>query len=199
MYLDFHAHASISNVFMFGNNLPYHDQVDNVLFPFLMNINSPIFDIQNCNFSKASMERADPNETGRSKQGSGRVFMYKNFGIIRSYTIESNYALCKKISKQVFMESLPSKGLLEKCRSGKPTKAKLLPNLSELLREYDFESEETSVILKLEDFEEVGREVAHSLLDMIGLNPCTRLNNTPLKNLRVRTSNSLHCSNSSRI
>lgn len=139
MYLDFHAHASISNVFMLGNNLPYHDQVKNMMYPFLMSINSPIFDIQCCNFSKAAMERGDPSEEGKSKEGSGRVAIYRMYGITRCYTLESNYAFCRRVSKDIFPATQPSKLVLERCSKGVPGRYKLVSNLEVLLQEYDFE------------------------------------------------------------
>lgn len=40
------------------------------------------------------------------------------------------------------------------------------------------------VWLNLQDFEEVGREAARTMLDMLDINPCSRLLGTPFRNLR---------------
>ena len=73
MYLDYHAHANISNVFMFGNNLPFHKHVESCLFPFLLSVTSPLFDIQSCNFSKKNMKKNEEGDLNKSKNGTGKL------------------------------------------------------------------------------------------------------------------------------
>ena len=43
------------------------------MLPFLLSINSPLFDIQSCNFSKSNMERVETKADGGKvpKAGSG--------------------------------------------------------------------------------------------------------------------------------
>ena len=56
-------------------------QVENMLFPKLISLNSPHFDFMGCNFSEKNMYAKDKRD-GQSKEGSGRVAIYKALGII---------------------------------------------------------------------------------------------------------------------
>lgn len=56
-------------------------QVENMLFPKLISLNSPHFDFTGCNFSEKNMYARDKRD-GQSKEGSGRVAIYKALGII---------------------------------------------------------------------------------------------------------------------
>lgn len=56
-------------------------QVENMLFPKLISLNSPHFDFMGCNFSEKNMYARDKRD-GQSKEGSGRVAVYKALGII---------------------------------------------------------------------------------------------------------------------
>uniref|UniRef100_A0A8C5J0B0 Cytosolic carboxypeptidase-like protein 5 n=1 Tax=Junco hyemalis TaxID=40217 RepID=A0A8C5J0B0_JUNHY len=90
-YVDLHGHASKRGCFMYGNCFSdENDQVENMLFPKLISLNSPYFDFTGCNFSEKNMYARDKRD-GQSKEGSGRVAIYKALGIIHSYTLECNY------------------------------------------------------------------------------------------------------------
>lgn len=52
-----------------------------MLFPKLISLNSPHFDFTGCNFSEKNMYAKDKRD-GQSKEGSGRVAVYKALGII---------------------------------------------------------------------------------------------------------------------
>ncbi|KAM6326836.1 cytosolic carboxypeptidase-like protein 5 isoform 3-T3 [Alca torda] len=81
-YVDLHGHASKRGCFMYGNSFPdENDQVENMLFPKLISLNSPHFDFTGCNFSEKNMYAKDKRD-GQSKEGSGRVAVYKALGII---------------------------------------------------------------------------------------------------------------------
>uniref|UniRef100_K7FHN3 Cytosolic carboxypeptidase-like protein 5 n=1 Tax=Pelodiscus sinensis TaxID=13735 RepID=K7FHN3_PELSI len=56
-------------------------QVENMLFPKLISLNSAHFDFAGCNFSEKNMYARDRRD-GQSKEGSGRVAIYKASGII---------------------------------------------------------------------------------------------------------------------
>jgi hypothetical protein len=84
---------------MFGNFLsheptqehPQSEQVENILLPRLLSLNSANFDINECNFSERIMNAKD--KSGMSREGSGRVAINKDAKIrlVHCYTLESNY------------------------------------------------------------------------------------------------------------
>ena len=93
-YVDCHAHASKRGCFIYGNVMDsLDDQVQNQLYCQLISMNTPHFDYEGCLFSKEHMTRIDPGDAkkGLTAEGSGRVATYLHYGIIHSYTIESNY------------------------------------------------------------------------------------------------------------
>ena len=48
------------------------------------------FDFEGCNFTEKNMYAADKND-GLSKDGSGRVALYKSTKLVYCYTLECNY------------------------------------------------------------------------------------------------------------
>ena len=89
-YFDLHAHASKKSCFLFGNSLDFDKQVENQLLAKLFELNTSYFEYSECDFSEKSMSYRDPKDH-HSKEGSGRVALYKATGIINSYTIECSY------------------------------------------------------------------------------------------------------------
>ena len=85
MYVDLHGHASKRGCFMYGNFFDDEDRhIDNLLFPKLISMNSGHFDFDGCNFTEKNMYTKDKRD-GMSKQGSGRVAIYKATGILHRY------------------------------------------------------------------------------------------------------------------
>jgi hypothetical protein len=89
-YLDLHAHANKHSCFIFGNALKGRDQVQNILYPKLVGMNSPFFNLRQCVFSESNMKRSDKKD-GLSKAGSGRVALYRATGLVHCYVCEVNY------------------------------------------------------------------------------------------------------------
>ncbi|NXN29252.1 CBPC5 protein, partial [Nycticryphes semicollaris] len=162
-YVDLHGHASKRGCFMYGNSFPdENDQVENMLFPKLISLNSPHFDFTGCNFSEKNMYAKDKRD-GQSKEGSGRVAIYKALGIIHSYTLECNYNTGRLVNP------IPVACHDNGRASPPPPPA--------------FPSRYT-----VELFEQVGRAVAVAALDMAECNPWPRIvlsEHSCLSNLRA--------------
>uniref|UniRef100_A0A5F8H1K8 tubulin-glutamate carboxypeptidase n=1 Tax=Monodelphis domestica TaxID=13616 RepID=A0A5F8H1K8_MONDO len=162
-YVDLHGHASKRGCFMYGNSFSDESaQVENMLYPKLISLNSAHFDFQGCNFSEKNMYARDRRD-GQSKEGSGRVAIYKASGIIHSYTLECNYNTGRSVN------SIPAACHDNGRASPPPPPA--------------FRSRYT-----VELFEQVGRAVAIAALDMAECNPWPRIvlsEHSCLNNLRA--------------
>lgn len=91
LYVDMHGHASKRGCFVYGNHFDEpSDMVDCLLLPKLMSINSANFDFLASNFSERNMQ-ARGRRDGLSKEGSGRVGLFRSTGLTRCYTLECNY------------------------------------------------------------------------------------------------------------
>uniref|UniRef100_A0A8C3TZD4 Cytosolic carboxypeptidase-like protein 5 n=1 Tax=Catharus ustulatus TaxID=91951 RepID=A0A8C3TZD4_CATUS len=149
-YVDLHGHASKRGCFMYGNSFSdENDQVENMLFPKLISLNSPHFDFMGCNFSEKNMYARDKRD-GQSKEGSGRVAVYKALGIIHSYTLECNYNTGRSVN------SIP--GACHDNGRASPPPPPAFPSR-----------------YTVELFEQVGRAVAVAALDMADCNPWPRI------------------------
>ncbi|XP_042325737.1 cytosolic carboxypeptidase-like protein 5 isoform X2 [Sceloporus undulatus] len=162
-YVDLHGHASKRGCFMYGNNISDENhQVENMLFPKLISLNSAHFDFSGCNFSEKNMYAKDKRD-GQSKEGSGRVAIFKASGIIHSYTLECNYNTGRSVN------TVPAA-----CHDNGRATPPPLPT---------FPSKYT-----MELFEQVGRALAIAALDMAESNPWPRIvlsEHSCLSNLRA--------------
>ncbi|KAM9155397.1 cytosolic carboxypeptidase-like protein 5 isoform 3-T3 [Pangshura tecta] len=162
-YVDLHGHASKRGCFMYGNCFSEENaQVENMLFPKLISLNSAHFDFMGCNFSEKNMYARDKRD-GQSKEGSGRVAIYKASGIIHSYTLECNYNTGRSVN------SIPT-ACHDNGRASPPPPP-------------TFPTKYT-----VELFEQVGRALAIAALDMAECNPWSRLvmsEHSSLSNLRA--------------
>uniref|UniRef100_A0A8C9R8V1 Cytosolic carboxypeptidase-like protein 5 n=1 Tax=Scleropages formosus TaxID=113540 RepID=A0A8C9R8V1_SCLFO len=162
-YVDLHGHASKRGCFMYGNCLSEeNEQVENLLYPKLISVNSAHFDFLGCNFSEKNMYAKDKRD-GQSKEGSGRVAIHKAIGLIHSYTLECNYNTGRSVN------TIPP-ACHDNGRATPPPPPAFPPKYTP------------------EIFEQVGRAVAVAALDMAECNPWTRLilsEHSCLSNLRA--------------
>ena len=159
MYVDIHGHASKRGMFMYGN---YFDdpetRIDALLFPKLMSINSANFDFPACNFSQRNMYSKDRN-TGAGREGSGRVSVYKATGLTYCYTLECNFNTGR------FTNFLPMASR-DLGRASPPPIFDVPPKYNPTI------------------FEDTGKSLAISILDLTESNPWTRLTCSSCKNLK---------------
>ncbi|XP_053566965.1 cytosolic carboxypeptidase-like protein 5 [Bombina bombina] len=157
-YVDLHGHASKRGCFMYGNYFTQeNDQVENLLYPKLISLNSAHFDFTGCNFSEKNMYAKDKRD-GQSKEGSGRVAIHKATGIIHSYTLECNYNTGRCVN------TIPT-ACHDNGRASPPPPPAFPPKYTTDL------------------FEQIGRAVAISALDMEDCNPWSRLIMSEYNNL----------------
>ncbi|XP_069829354.1 cytosolic carboxypeptidase-like protein 5 isoform X2 [Dendropsophus ebraccatus] len=149
-YVDLHGHASKRGCFMYGNYFTdENNQVENLLYPKLVSLNSAHFDFMGCNFSEKNMYAKDKRD-GQSKEGSGRVAVHKATGIIHSYTLECNYNTGRCVN------TIPG-ACHDNGRATPPPPPAFPPKFT------------TDI------FEQVGRAIAIAVLDMEECNPWPRL------------------------
>jgi cytosolic carboxypeptidase protein 5 len=97
IYIDLHGHANKKGCFIFGNNLKGDQQADNMLFARLVSLNSLNFDFQECSFAEKLMTAKDAG-SGLSREGSGRVGIFKATNLINCYTLECHYQTGRRIN-----------------------------------------------------------------------------------------------------
>ncbi|XP_014276546.1 cytosolic carboxypeptidase-like protein 5 isoform X2 [Halyomorpha halys] len=153
MYIDMHGHTSKKGIFMYGNHFENMNmKVECMLFPKLITLYSQHFLFDSCNFTEKNMYIRDRRD-GSSREGCGRVAIYKATGLVRCYTLECNYNTGKNLN----MLPPPYRDSLER-RSH--------PNLI-------VPPKYTPII-----YEEAGKSVLSALLDLVGMHPNTRLINS---------------------
>ena len=95
-YLDLHGHATKRGCFFYGNYMDYAKSVDSFLYAKLIALNDPNFDFEGSDFSEKLMRMKD--RKGESRDGSGRVGIFKVINIARCYTLECNYNTGKVVN-----------------------------------------------------------------------------------------------------
>lgn len=92
--------------FLYGNHIPdLPQQVRNWMFAYGLAVNSQHLDVNGCNFSVKNMKMKDRRDKGITKEGAGRVAIYRATGITHAYTLECNYNTGKVVN-----EKPPAKG-----------------------------------------------------------------------------------------
>eukprot|EP00929_Paragymnodinium_shiwhaense_P020402 TRINITY_DN13618_c0_g1_i2.p1 TRINITY_DN13618_c0_g1~~TRINITY_DN13618_c0_g1_i2.p1 ORF type:complete len:855 (-),score=108.92 TRINITY_DN13618_c0_g1_i2:275-2839(-) len=89
-YMDFHAHASKRGCFFLANKLLGAEQTMNMGYARLCQLNSPHFDLEGSEFAEASANE-QTGKDGFTKEGSSRVAIHQETGLVHTYTLECNY------------------------------------------------------------------------------------------------------------
>lgn len=159
LYVDLHAHATKRGCFFYGNYFSDEmEQADNMSYPMLVSLNTPHLDFEHCVFSEKNMYASDKRD-GLTKEGSGRVALYKATGLVHSYTLECNYnsgRMCNPLTPATLDGS------------------KATPPSSMQTMGHKF---------SISDYEQVGHALAVALLDKYMLNPWSRLPTTKYKSV----------------
>jgi cytosolic carboxypeptidase protein 5 len=139
-----------------------------MLLPKLISMNSLNFDFVECGFSEKMMNVKDKKD-GLSREGCGRVAIYKDTDLPHCYTLECNYAngrrinhLAPKLNKTT--GNVESETKVTDCHSKMYTENKV-PHYN------------------IEIFEDVGRAFCIGLLDYVEKNPISRINMSTYKTL----------------
>ena len=157
-YVDTHAHATKKGCFLYGNALQndsFERMVDNVMYAKLVAANCRWFDFGGCVFSERNMYRKDSRD-GLSKEGSGRVAVFKMTNATYVYTLECNYNMGKVVNR--LQPPHAPKGVDKNAVSPPP------PPLRTLSPKYTPDC-----------WRSVGKALALAALDVTGANPCSRL------------------------
>ncbi|XP_054266255.1 cytosolic carboxypeptidase-like protein 5 [Macrosteles quadrilineatus] len=157
LYVDFHGHASKKGIFIYGNHFSNPtDNVECMLLPKLMSLNSHHFHWTSCNFSERIMYLRD-RHGGLSREGCGRVAVLKATGLVRSYTLECNY----NTGQMVNILPPTQRDAHDRRNNNLLVPPKYSPSV----------------------FEEVGKGLCYSILDLTGANPNSRLCNSEFRSL----------------
>ena len=144
----------------------------NMLFAKLVSMNSLNFDFAECSFAEKLMSVKDRG-CGLSREGCGRVGIYKATGLVHCYTLECNFQTGRRVNHLTPKINMAT-GEQEAETPITDLNSKLYKEnkviFTILLNSYAQTPNYT-----IDVFEDVGRAVCLALLDLIELNPVTRL------------------------
>ncbi|EQC34126.1 hypothetical protein SDRG_08335 [Saprolegnia diclina VS20] len=163
VYVDLHAHAAKRGCFIYGNRLESIDaQVATQLFPKLVGLNSAHFEYDQCTFTAENMVMVEKRDGGLSKQGCARVALHNATKAahpsLHFYTLECNYNSGRKPGR------VPPTG------TWAPRGVKASGPLSPEVAARSYLPKYTPAA-----WADVGKGLMLGLLDLYGLNPCSRL------------------------
>lgn len=151
-YVDLHGHAAKRGIFLYGNYLDFPKQVEAFTFAKLMAANCANFDFEGSNFTERNMKAKDKRD-GLSKEGSGRVALYRATGLALCFTMEANYhsgAVTNTLAESGLQEPVEARTDSKLYESGPP-------------------------VYTVEILEDAGKAIGISLLDSIDKNPYSRV------------------------
>nr|XP_049694778.1 cytosolic carboxypeptidase-like protein 5 isoform X1 [Helicoverpa armigera] len=163
LYIDLHGHASKKGIFMYGNHFDDLEScVECMLLPRIMSMNNLHFHFSSCNFTERNMYLKDRRD-GMSREGSGRVAVFKATGLVRSYTLECNYNTGRLVN--VLPPTL-REGPATLPAPPAPLPPKYTPHIFEEVNPF-----------------QVGRSLGASILDLTGQHPNSRIPCSEHRNL----------------
>ncbi|CAH0605583.1 unnamed protein product [Chrysodeixis includens] len=163
LYIDLHGHASKKGIFMYGNHFDDLEScVECMLLPRIMSLNNLHFHFSSCNFTERNMYLKDRRD-GMSREGSGRVAVFKATGLVRSYTLECNYNTGRLVN--VLPPTL-REGPAALPAPPAPLPPKYTPHIFEEVNPF-----------------QVGRSLGASILDLTGQHPNSRIPCSEHRNL----------------
>ncbi|KAG1669376.1 hypothetical protein FOA52_004027, partial [Chlamydomonas sp. UWO 241] len=113
-------------VFTFGNAMSGEAQLSSLLYSRLCCLNSPVFDFHGCNYTEKNMSSKDKG--GESKEGAGRVALFRETGLTHLYTVESSYNVARS-GNNIVPEASGDHGGRVSPPSGKRPPPRLTPDL----------------------------------------------------------------------
>ena len=138
--------------------------VEQVLFPKLMSLNCVNFDVRECGFSDDVNNKKD--KKGDSRASSGRATIFRETGsgdVVYCFTLEGNYATGLRINTlQARFDSETGKKIIEEDYSVQDTSSA-------------FYRKRKLPIYTAEIYMDVGRAFCVSILDLVEINPMSRL------------------------
>ncbi|GBG27948.1 Cytosolic carboxypeptidase-like protein 5 [Hondaea fermentalgiana] len=168
MYLDLHAHASKRGCFLYGNHFPDEEaQVENMVYSRLVALNTPFLDIKACSFSQRNMSMRDTRDQTVSKEGSGRVGIFRATGALRCYTLECNYN-CGRVLNEVPAAARARREEDSRLQESNDTPKR--PPSPERI----FSEPASSIKYSPAEWRDVGKACGVALLDLCGGNPQSR-------------------------
>ncbi|EGR26958.1 zinc carboxypeptidase family protein, putative [Ichthyophthirius multifiliis] len=172
-YMDLHAQASKKGSFIYGNCMDYKSQIECNLLTKLMALNTPYFEYELCNFTEKNMYSKDKSD-GLSKEGAGRVALYKQTRNSLCYTLECNYNMPFNLNTMYSRSSN---------YDFKEGKFEIDQNIFNMI------SQSNGIEQKLCDYPYIsshyanlGEGMLEAILDLNKINPISRIPNSPYKN-----------------
>ncbi|PZC85477.1 hypothetical protein B5X24_HaOG216585 [Helicoverpa armigera] len=182
LYIDLHGHASKKGIFMYGNHFDDLEScVECMLLPRIMSMNNLHFHFSSCNFTERNMYLKDRRD-GMSREGSGRVAVFKATGLVRSYTLECNYNTGRLVN--VLPPTL-REGPATLPAPPAPLPPKYTPHIFEEVNPFQGRHCRAKNLEFFEEIcpKEVGRSLGASILDLTGQHPNSRIPCSEHRNL----------------
>jgi hypothetical protein len=181
LYMDLHAHASKRGCFVFGN--AWDDaatQIEALLYPKLLSLNTAHFDFLSCDFTSRSMQQKNKAE-GVSKEGTARVALAMESGLVLSYTLEASYNMGTCLNTVVTNEwdAVSFAAAVPPAASNSRRSSVSSTGSGTGLSTASQASSAHGLRYTPDTYGDLGRGICVALLDMFSLNPSSRLPQTP--------------------